>query len=50
MTTGMLDTGRMSERIEAWLRDQGHAARVRSYELMTGGYSRAMARLARHGR
>lgn len=45
MTTGMLDVAAMPARIEAWLAEHADAGTVHSYELMTGGYSRAMARV-----
>jgi aminoglycoside phosphotransferase (APT) family kinase protein len=45
MSTGMMDVEVMPARLEAWLADQGHRATVHAYELMTGGYSRVMARV-----
>jgi aminoglycoside phosphotransferase (APT) family kinase protein len=45
MASGMLDVEAMPGRIDAWLASQGHRASVISYELMTGGYSRVMARV-----
>jgi aminoglycoside phosphotransferase (APT) family kinase protein len=45
MAAGMLDVDAMPGRIDAWLASQGHRASVISYELMTGGYSRVMARV-----
>jgi aminoglycoside phosphotransferase (APT) family kinase protein len=45
MASGMLDVGAMPGRIGSWLADHGHRASVVSYELMTGGYSRVMARV-----
>ena len=45
VANGMLDVDAMPERIDRWLADQDLSASVRSYELMTGGYSRVMARV-----
>jgi aminoglycoside phosphotransferase (APT) family kinase protein len=41
----MRDLATMPQRIGRWLESIGHPGRVCSYQLMTGGYSRDMARL-----
>ena len=41
----MRNTAEMPARIERWLADTGRPAKVRSYQLMTGGFSRDMARV-----
>jgi aminoglycoside phosphotransferase (APT) family kinase protein len=41
----MLDVDRMPRRIEEWLAHVGRPGAVLGYELMTGGYSRTMARV-----
>ena len=41
----MLDTGAMPKHIESWLAANVAAATVNSYELMTGGFSRVMAKV-----
>jgi aminoglycoside phosphotransferase (APT) family kinase protein len=45
MASGMLDVESMPGRIDGWVASHGHRASVSSSELMTGGYSRVMARV-----
>jgi hypothetical protein len=41
----MRDIATMPERLEAWLNSSGHPGKVVTYQLMTGGSSRDMARV-----
>lgn len=45
MPSRMLDVEAMPALITQWLRAEGHSATVAGYELLTGGYSRVMARV-----